>query len=298
VLSRRYFKKASRRNLLLSIAALVILSILGLYLALGRPTAQPGYRVGSVVPQALYAAFNSAAQGEYGLPNSSYTLYFSRITGNPYYVGSKPVVVYIGGDFCGTCGGERWPLIMALMRFGNFTNLHLMASSLNDQFANVTSFSFFSGSYSSSYIAFASYEVWDRNAQPQQSVPTNYMTDWQNLNRTVPYLNFGNEFILRGIFSPASLEGHNWTSIVSSISSGTGVGKVIREVANGISAVVCTLDGGLPSRVCSDPAISGFILIGQGAPEGALPAAYGAHFGTYQPSVLSWKRLEVHIVAC
>jgi len=34
-------------------------------------------------------------------------------------------VVYIGAEYCPYCAVERWPLIVALNRFGTLTNLGL-----------------------------------------------------------------------------------------------------------------------------------------------------------------------------
>jgi hypothetical protein len=51
-----------------------------------------------------------------------------RTSGSPYLSNGKPVVLYIGAEFCQYCAIERWALIMALMRFGNFTSLHYMTS--------------------------------------------------------------------------------------------------------------------------------------------------------------------------
>ena len=40
----------------------------------------------------------------------------------------KPEVLYVGAEFCPFCGAERWPLIVALSRFGHFTTLTNMQS--------------------------------------------------------------------------------------------------------------------------------------------------------------------------
>ena len=250
---------------MLSIAALAVFASFGLYLSIWG-SSSPDRGAGGIVPQTLYASLNAAAVGPYGRPNSSYSINFNGINAQPYYVGSRPIVVYIGGDFCGLCAAARWPLVIALMRFGEFTNLHLMASSEKDQYPNVSSFSFYGGKYTSDYVVFEGYEVWNRNGQDQLTLPSNYTADWKQANQSIPFLTFGNQYIMRGIFSPSALYGRSWTDIVSLISSGTGVGRVIKEVANAISAAICAVDGGVPTEVCTNSAVSGFILIGRSAP--------------------------------
>ena len=44
----------------------------------------------------------------------------SRITGAPTDQDGKPLVVYVGADYCPFCAAERWPLVAALERFGTF----------------------------------------------------------------------------------------------------------------------------------------------------------------------------------
>ena len=52
----------------------------------------------------------------------------------------KPTFVYIGAQGCPFCAGMRWSIIIALSRFGNFSNLFYDRSATND--ANVPTFTF------------------------------------------------------------------------------------------------------------------------------------------------------------
>ena len=40
----------------------------------------------------------------------------------------KPEVLFVGAEYCPFCAAERWPLIVALSRFGHFGALHNMQS--------------------------------------------------------------------------------------------------------------------------------------------------------------------------
>lgn len=44
----------------------------------------------------------------------------------------KPRVLFIGAEFCPYCAAERWPLAVALSRFGTLHNLGQTTSSAND----------------------------------------------------------------------------------------------------------------------------------------------------------------------
>ena len=44
----------------------------------------------------------------------------------------KPEVLYIGAEYCPYCAAERWPMVLALSRFGTFHNLRLTHSASGD----------------------------------------------------------------------------------------------------------------------------------------------------------------------
>ena len=47
--------------------------------------------------------------------------------------GRLPVVFFYGAEFAPYAAAERWPLILALSRFGTFNQLGLMQSSSDDR---------------------------------------------------------------------------------------------------------------------------------------------------------------------
>src|SRR5262245_25312691 len=44
----------------------------------------------------------------------------------------KPEVFYMGAEYCPFCAAQRWPTIIALSRFGTFSNLRTTTSSATD----------------------------------------------------------------------------------------------------------------------------------------------------------------------
>ena len=54
-----------------------------------------------------------------------------KITGNqpPLTSGGKPVMLYMGAEYCPYCAAERWAIIIALSRFGTFTGVSATTSS-------------------------------------------------------------------------------------------------------------------------------------------------------------------------
>ncbi len=71
----------------------------------------------------------------------------------------KPKVVYLGAEYCPYCATERWPMVIALSRFGTFTGLGLTHSSSSDVYPDTQTFSFHGASYQSAYLVFEGTET-------------------------------------------------------------------------------------------------------------------------------------------
>ena len=69
-----------------------------------------------------------------------------------------PVVFFYGAEFAPYAAVQRWPLILALSRFGTFNQLGLMQSSATTAFANLSTFTFWNVSYASRYVILESVE--------------------------------------------------------------------------------------------------------------------------------------------
>src|SRR6516165_5439159 len=70
----------------------------------------------------------------------------------------KPVVFFYGAEFAPYAAAERWPLVLALSRFGSFGQLGLVQSSPTTAFAGLSTFTFWQSSYSSHHVALESVE--------------------------------------------------------------------------------------------------------------------------------------------
>ena len=84
----------------------------------------------------------------------------TKIGGTPLKQGGKPLVIYIGAEYCPFCAAERWPLVTALSRFGTFTNLGATHSATNDVYPNTPTFSFKDAKYTSKYLALQTVELY------------------------------------------------------------------------------------------------------------------------------------------
>jgi len=163
----------------------------------------------------------------------------------------KPELVYVGAEYCMYCAIERWPLIIALERFGNLSKLHYMTSATDED--DIATFTFNGSSYTSNYIAFKGYEDEDRSSAPLQTVPANYSAVWSSFGTGFPFLDFGNTYVVRSSLLPFPdiIQGKNWTAILSDISTSDSVGLQIREAANLITGMICKITQGAPAAVCT-----------------------------------------------
>src|SRR5579871_296249 len=70
-----------------------------------------------------------------------------------------PLITYVGAEYCPYCAAERWPLTVALSRFGSFSNLWLSHSASDDVFPNTPTLSYAHASFSSQYVSFQPVEL-------------------------------------------------------------------------------------------------------------------------------------------
>jgi Domain of unknown function (DUF929) len=190
------------------------------------------------------------------------------VKGNALTSGGKPEVLYMGAEYCPYCAAERWPMVVALSRFGTFTGLGLTASSSSDVYPSTNTFTFLKAGYTSQYLAFDSVELQDVNhntlqtptAAEQQLLGTYDAAPYVPASSAgaIPFVDFGNKYILSGAsYSPQTLAGQNWTAIASSLTNTSSAdAQGIDGAANYLTAMLCKLTGDQPAAVCSAPSIT------------------------------------------
>jgi hypothetical protein len=71
----------------------------------------------------------------------------------------RVLITYIGAEWCAQCAAERWPLIVALSRFGQFSDLRATASAADQTYPSMPTFSFYGAEYNSGLLDFVSVEL-------------------------------------------------------------------------------------------------------------------------------------------
>ena len=173
----------------------------------------------------------------------------------------KPEVLFIGGEYCPYCAAERWPLIIALSRFGTFSGLQTTSSSSTDVFPNTPTFTFRSATYTSQYIDFRAVEVSDRNGNPLQtptSAEEQLFGKYDSVGQ-IPFIDYGNRYTSVGAYyTPEVLGGSSWQAVAADLKdSGSAESKAVIGSANLITAAICRINSDQPAAVCSTSTIQG-----------------------------------------
>ncbi len=186
---------------------------------------------------------------------------YQKINGTELYAGGKPEMLYVGAEYCPYCAITRWSMMIALMRFGNFTGLHYMTSSGVDVFPNTATFTFYNSTYSSPYLTFVPVETTTNKPDPAtgfyyplQSINASQTVVFSayDKNSDIPFVDFGNQSLQVGTpINPQIVAGKNWTDIISSLNQPSSqISENIIGTANLYTTAICE-EIGNKAPVCS-----------------------------------------------
>lgn len=260
----RQWAVASIAVVLLAVVGMVAVRVIG-----GPPGAgsagQPSGMASTTLIQALSqlpaATFDTVGVGKVdALPK--------HVTGQPPLTdGGKPLIVYIGAEYCPFCAAQRWPLVVALWRFGTFTGLGITRSASEDVYANTATLSFHGMTYTSQWLAFQGVETNTNVRQGNGYAPMDKLTDAQtrllstySTGGAIPFLDLGNAYVITGAsFSPQLLEGMTADEIGAALADPkSNVTQAVLGTANLFTAVLCQLTGNQPANVCTSPAVTSY----------------------------------------
>ncbi len=175
--------------------------------------------------------------------------------------GGKPEILYIGAEYCPYCAAERWGLVIALSKFGTFSNLASTTSSSTDTNPNTPTFSFVGSSYTSPYISFTAVEMQDRTGATLQTPTTDEanilqtydVPPYTNSQGAIPFIDLGGRYLVSGTqYDGAQLSGMSFDTALGDITSGANpTSQAAQAVAAHLIGVICSLTHGQPSSVCS-----------------------------------------------
>ncbi len=288
-LRRRNRRRRQRRWVGASVSSGVVIALLAFLVVL------PGFGVTSNTASGtrLAAYITSATQvsdqvlEEVGLPvdlNPPLPL-----SGQPALTDrGKPAVVYVGAEFCPFCAVARWALVVALSKFGTFSNLgQAISSSSSDVYPGIRSWSFYGSSYSSPHLVFDSAEVASGASSPlgslsplQQRVFSKYDQAPYTPSRAtgaIPFIDVANRYLQIGADAdPSVLEGLSLDQIAADLHyPSSPVAQALDGSANYLIAALCSVVGRRAAPICASSTIvrAEAVLDGTGPIPTTVPAA-------------------------
>jgi hypothetical protein len=164
-------------------------------------------------------------------------------------VDGKPEILYMGAEYCPFCAAERWAMVMALSKFGTFTNLKGTTSSAIDTNPSTPTFSFYGSTYKSPYISFVPVELQTNTysaslgTYPTLQTPTAgqnaLMAKWDvspytTENGSIPFVYLGGKYLVTGAqYDAAPISGKTFDTAVPYMTSGTNPTSKAVEAAAG-----------------------------------------------------------------
>ncbi len=259
-----------RRRLLLAVGAVVVVIVIVAGLVAirlaggGKDTATAPSGVAdaqivtalSSVPESTFAAVGTA--GVQAAPTA--------ITAPPLTAGGKPKVLYIGAEYCPYCAAERWPVTVALSRFGTFTNLGTTHSSGSDVFPNTPTLSFHGATFTSQYLSFTGVETTTNQqvngqytpldtptAEDQKTFDTYNAPPYVQTGGSIPFVDLGGKFVSSGAtYSPEILAGKTQAQVADALKDPSNpIAKAVIGSANVYTAAICAMTNNQPANVCS-----------------------------------------------
>jgi hypothetical protein len=235
--------------------------------ATGQPASATVLAGVTAVPASLLDQVG-VGQGVVGLPKT--------INGQPVLKDQgKPLVLYVGAEYCPYCAAERWAMVMAMSRFGTFSNLGQTHSSSIDIYPNTATLSFHGARYTSQYLSFQGVEIESNQPQGSGYAPLDTLTPPQQQLLTTfdappyvgassaagfPFIDFANQAVISGAsYSPQLLAGKSADQISAALANPNDpITQAVAGTANAITAQLCKLTGNQPAAVCTSTAATAY----------------------------------------
>lgn len=188
----------------------------------------------------------------------------TALTGSPLTADGKPRILFVGAEWCPYCAAERWPLAVALSRFGTLTGLGEVSSSPSDAYPNTATITLHGASYSSQYFSVTAKEIYSNQAsgnsyQPLDTLDATDKALFTSVGKgSFPFIDIGGKYLISGAsYDPATLKDKTQAQIAAALSEPSSpIAKAIDGSANVITAALCTLTGNKPTGVCMSPGVT------------------------------------------
>jgi hypothetical protein len=263
---QRRKRDARRRTLIIGGIAAALVAVVAVMVIIYATKGDKSVAASSAAPAAAVKSVTSVPASAYAKVDTSKVVSGpKKVAGSALTFNGKPGIFYAGAEYCPFCAAERWPLVVALSRFGTFSNLSQTVSGpAPEPYPATPTFSFFGASYSSPYLAFQSVETQTNQKQNGNYTTLQTPTAAQSAivakygSGAIPFLDFGNKYTIEGAsYSSDPLVGKSFDEIATAVADpNSEIGKSVLGTANLMTAMICDVTGGKPGSVCNDPTIT------------------------------------------
>jgi hypothetical protein len=267
----------------LIVVAIILLGALVLVRDNSGPSTTSTVETFSPAPSSLVSTMTSVPASVYdavGVSSPANPVQAPQQTGNgtaPLWLATAgdgpplPVVFFYGAEFAPYAAVQRWPLILALSRFGTFNQLGLMQSSASTAFADLSTFTFWNPSstrsYTSKYLIFESVERYSSlnptggrylSLQTPDAKQAAAIASYGQTADTFALTDVANRYVLNGAsFTPGVLAGLSQSQIAGDLATpASPLTQAVVTAANEITASICAVDNDKPGAVCDSHAVS------------------------------------------
>ena len=265
-------RRAEHRSRLLMAGGSVIavLAVLAAFVVIrlhsGGPAGPAGPKTRTVLPAAVAKDITSVPASTLdavaaGSVPSVAPVPLRTVSGRPLTSQGKPEVLYIGAEFCPYCAAMRWPLAVALSKFGTFSTPLRGIHSAPDEapsIASLPTLTFYRSAYQSPYLTFTPVENEKIDHSPLQATTPLQQQVWDRYDpNSYPFIDIGNRYVVTIIYDARVLHGKTWGQVAAALHDpASPIARGAIGAANYLIAAICHLTGSKPTGVCSSPTIS------------------------------------------
>ena len=173
----------------------------------------------------------------------------------------KPVVIYIGADFCPYCATARWALEIALAKFGTMIDGPTVSSSAADVDPNTASFGLHGSHYTSSYFTWEAADGVGSGFPSRANMTEQELSAYKTYDKapytpyagSIPFIDIDNRYLVVGSnASIAPLQGLTASQITKDLSHPSSpVARAMDGAANYAIAALCSIAGNSSATICS-----------------------------------------------
>lgn len=188
---------------------------------------------------------------------------FHQIATRPWLDHGKPVVLFVGAQYCPFCATERWAMVLALGRFGRWSGLRPMHSTPGSSgWPGIATYDLLHATYSSPVVALQEREMADFAGRPLQALTAaqTRAVDAGDPHGNIPFLLIAGRYAQTGAgYSAGLLVGLSFARIHHFVYAdpASRVGRAVEGEANVISALICNSLGAqaATTAACRLPAV-------------------------------------------